>query len=338
MSTFLSTKSAATTSMTGQQDGLTTTATVAAKSVVLTNQSLLECESTGATDAYYGRKLASSLENLLHKIKEQGLEVSPKDRDRLSNKCFAPGNPEPEFTDPNAASTQSFQYLSSLVEGLRADPRGRSHVVDHYPAPHTEDSFWLSLPKWQKQVMDQHGNGGHHHGIDWSVVTVRSIDRPTFRECFHDWDVKHVHGTAMVTSCSDESSSRHGGVRTRALFSDQPCMVDYHGQSMGNDPDSELVVRVFRCAPLPCLKQGIAAVLSQDCPPTVFDLWIRHHEVPDHVEEFRHFQHSLGSDVTLLELLTDIDYTPSLLQLLPSTPPQPVHQNQYLSEVAEVKC
>jgi hypothetical protein len=292
----------------GEGEGKTTNDTV-----LVTNRSLFDCDKD-ATDAYYGEKLASSLELLLGKIKQQGLQVSPKDRDRLSRRCFAPGNPEPEFADPNVASTESFQYLSSLAEGLRADPRGRSHVVDHYPSPYTEDSFWLSLPKWQSLL----GNDD----INWSIVTVRSIDRSTFRECFDDWDVKHVHGTALVTQDAGNSKSATGAARARALFSDQPRMVDHHGRVMGIEPGVEFVIRVFRCAPRECLREGIASVLSQDCPPTVFDLWIRHHEVPDHVEGFGRFKHDLGSDVTLLELLTDVDHSPSLLGLLPSTPPQ----------------
>jgi hypothetical protein len=285
--------------------------TAALESVVVTNRSLFDFDKD-ATDAYYGEKLAGSLELLLGKIKQQGLQIDPKDRDRLSRKCFAPGNPEPEFWDPNVASTQSFQYLSSLAEGLRAEPRGRSHVVDHYPSPFTEDSFWLSLPKWQSLL----GNGD----INWSVVTVRSIDRSTFRECFDEWDVKHVHGTAMVTQ--DTGDSAKGATRARALFSDQPRMVDHHGRVMGREPEVEFVIRVFRCAPRACLCEGIAAVLAQDCPPTVFDLWIRHHEVPDHVEGFGCFKHDLGADVTLLELLTDVDDSTFLLGQLPATPSQ----------------
>lgn len=275
--------------------------------VVVTNKSFLERDN-GASELYYGEKLADSLDLLLQKIRQQGLEVDPKDRERLNHKCFAPGNPEPEFQE-SATSTQSFQYLSSLVEGLRADPRGRSHVVDHFPSPFTEDSFWLSLPKWQAKLASE--------DINWSVVTMRSIDRSTFRECFYEWDVKHVHGTAMVTNNSSRNNST-----TQALFSDQPRMVAHHGRSMGGDPAVELVIRVFRCAPRASLRDGIATVLAQDCPNTVFDLWIRHHEVPELVDGFGRFQHDIGSDVTLLQLLTDVDHSPSLMCLQPATPPQ----------------
>jgi hypothetical protein len=153
--------------------------------------------------------------------------------------------------------------------------------------------------------------------INWSVVTMRSIDRSTFRECFYDWDVKHVHGTAMVTDNSIRNTRT-----TKALFSDQPRMVTHHGRSMGSDPEVELVIRDFRSSPRASLRDGIAAVLDQDCPNTVFDLWIRHHGVPDLVDGTGRFQHELGSDVTLLQLLTDVDHTPSLMCLQPTAPPQ----------------
>jgi hypothetical protein len=110
---------------------------------VVTNKSFLERDN-GASELYYGEKLANSLDLLLQKIRQQSLEVGPKDRERLNQKCFAPGNPEPEYQE-SVTCTQSFLYLSSLVEGLRADPRGGSHVVDHHPSPFTEDAFWLSF-------------------------------------------------------------------------------------------------------------------------------------------------------------------------------------------------
>ena len=246
-------------------------------------------------EVYYGERLAHSLDAFLSKVRREKLSVDKKDKDLL-NRCFAPGNPQPETKCEDVPRSRTFRYLESLCEGLHADPRGRSHVVDHYESNSIEDSIWLSLPKWQAALgLDD---------ISWSVVTVRSIERSCFRETFQGWDVKHLHGTALVQPSSSQLASN-----SRALFSDQPRMVAHHGRLLGDE--QEFVIRVFRCAPRPELREGIAAVLADECPPNVFDIWIRHHELPEgnKIPGFGYYRHNLGDEVTLLDLLTNVDST-----------------------------
>jgi hypothetical protein len=251
-----------------------------------------------------GLRLAEMLEELLQAITKTHASVDPKDIDSL-NKCHAPGNPDELEFSGRVEDSKAYKDLQTLCEDLRRNPATRSIIVDNEDSRFTEDSLWLSLPKWQSSL--------NLPSIYWHVVTQRTIE--SFQDGFRDgWrvvDASGHQGTAFVSKEGIASSKRHYG----ALFSDQPRMVAHHGLKIGSELwkvamekklAPKLVIRLFRCAPCNSLIEGITQVVEQELTNNVFDVWIRHPEIPDKMlEGFGQYEHAVGNDsATLLQKLT----------------------------------
>lgn len=221
------------------------------------------------------------------------------------NKCFARGNPEPEF-DGKLVDSETFRYLQSLVECLTENPQAKAHVVDHFPANTTEDALWFSLPKWQAET-------GSSDDICFCIVTVRSLDRVVLGS-MNQWKVQSIRRGSVYCTYRN----------MRTFLSDRPADVAHYGVQLAEK--APLVIRIFRCAPRHSLYEGIASVVQQETPGNVVDLWIRHHEIPDNIPGFGTYRFSLDTHAPLLELLTTVD----LKKVKPTTPLQAMLWNQHI--------
>jgi hypothetical protein len=242
-----------------------------------------------------GLRLAADLDHLLSHTRKHA--AHSQDVVAVYGCQIAATNPR-EFTG-SLDESRAFLFLAGLSARLKTNPLQRYHVVDTVASfakeSDTEDSLWMSLPKWQCELgMDS---------MHWAMVTMRTIERSTFRKVFNnptaqqnEWNLNvKAHGTGYVemmkTSC-------------KVLVSDQPKIVARYQDFFGDD--SKFVIRVFRCAPRPELKRGIQNVLAEKRPDNVFDIWIRHCDmVKGHALE-GYYLHDLNAPVTLMELLTDI--------------------------------
>jgi hypothetical protein len=81
-------------------------------------------------------------------------------------------------------------------------------------------------------------------------------------------------------------------------------------QQRGSQP--KVVLRLFRCAPRASLTEHIARIAKDERTDNVFDLWIRHAEMPERtLGGFGNYSHSVhAKGVTLLEKLTSIVNVP----------------------------
>ena len=244
-----------------------------------------------------GQRMAEFLQLLLSGI--AGAAVDPKEIDSL-NQCSAPGNPEPEFMGP-VDDSKSFHGLKVFAESLCKDPTCRTIILDHMDSELSEDGIWLLIPKLQA-LLDL-------PLVHWQVVTLRSVKAQVFRESFDGWNVSGTEereGTAFVSK-QDGSSS--------ALFSDQPRVVAHYGRKLGSQlwkksskdhSSPQIVVRLFRCAPRASLIEPIQRILAEDRTDNLFDIWIRHHEVPDNsLEDLGAYKHAADNEnIGVLEKLS----------------------------------
>ncbi|GAX28639.1 hypothetical protein FisN_1Hh570 [Fistulifera solaris] len=266
-----------------------------------------------------GLRFASSIESILRRLRLDRVSVREKDRERL-NKCYAPGHPDYTEGEGDFPSSEAYRYLAKVANELLQNPAQRTFIVDHEDAKCTEDSVWLSLPKWQ-----------HDHdlpSIYWHVVTERSIEKSVFREIFADceWSIEHGEGPRGTTFVSkyvygDENDGpeahtvvkRHYGT----LFSDQPEVVAQQGLECGDElyqaarrfgTFPKPVVRIFRCAPRESLIEGVTRVLKQQHSDNVFNIWIRHSEAPEKMlQGFGKYEFQVDdTSRSPLELLTSI--------------------------------
>lgn len=266
-----------------------------------------------------GLRFASSIESVLRRLRLDRVTVLDKDRDKL-NKCYAPGHPDYIEYEGDFQSSEAYQFLDKVANALRRNPTQRTFIVDHSDTKCTEDSVWVSLPKWQ-----------HDHdlpSIYWHVVTERSIEKSVFREVFSDcdWSIEHDDGPRGTTFVSkyvyaDENEGpeahkvfkRHYGT----LFSDQPEVVAQQGLECGAELYSAAtrfgtfpkpVVRIFRCAPREPLIEGMTRVMKQQLSDNVFNIWIRHSEAPEKMlEGFGKYEFQVDdAPKSPLEILTSI--------------------------------
>ncbi|GKY97558.1 hypothetical protein MPSEU_000714000 [Mayamaea pseudoterrestris] len=257
----------------------------AISNISLSGKALIEVvRSTGMTFDQ-GQKLAHTLESLVAVIKSN--DVSSSDRN-ICNHCVDSDNNFflSEYDGPVDKSL-AIQFIESCISSLHDNPQCNSHVVD-WPenATFTDDSIWLSLPKWFPH-------------IQWSICTFRSLDRSSFRRIFdpaNGWQLDLMqHGSCRVTRQT-----------SRAFYSDQPRLVTHHGRDMARTNSSKPVIRVFRCAPRPCLKKGIQAVQAEPLQENVFDIWIRHFDLSTG-DDIGTFKHDLGASVELVDMLTEVE-------------------------------
>ena len=255
-----------------------------------------------------------------------GIAKAEVDTEELEflNRCGSPGNSEPEFSDPVGKSCAS-EHLQHFCDILRKDPTARSIVVDHAGTLNTEDGIWLSIPKWQA-LLDL-------PNVYWHVVTERTIDYTSFREQLSGsdtWKLSHQIGEGTVflpkevrlcRSCDETETTSNVGPQDAFsygnMFSDQPRMVAYYGNQVGRklceisqrrNVETELVVRVFRCAPRESLSEGISKAYNEKRTGNVFDIWIRHHDRPEKaLHGFKGYKHAVDdSSIGLLEKLTEM--------------------------------
>ncbi|GAX19958.1 hypothetical protein FisN_1Lh570 [Fistulifera solaris] len=268
---------------------------------------------------HIGLRFASSIESILWRSRLERVNVRDKDRERL-NKCYAPGHPDYLEREGDFPSSEAYRFLEKVAYALRRNPSQRTFIVDHNDAKCTEDSVWLSLPKWQHDC--------DLPSIYWHIVTERSIEKSVFREIFADceWTIEHGEGPRGTTFVSkyayaDENDGpeaqtvvkRHYGT----LFSDQPEVVAQQGLECGDElyqaarrfgTFPKPVVRIFRCAPRESLIEGMTRVLKQQPPDNVFNIWIRHSEAPEKMlEGFGKYEFQVDdTSKSPLELLTTI--------------------------------
>lgn len=266
-----------------------------------------------------GLRFALSIESVLRRLRLDRVSVLEKDRERL-NKCYAPGHPDYTEYEGDFLSSEAYRFLDTMANGLRQNPLQRTFIVDHSDAKYTEDSVWLSLPKWQHDY--------DLPSVYWHVVTERSIEKSVFREVFSEceWNVEHddgPRGTSFVSKYVyvDENDGpeaqkvfkRHYGT----LFSDQPEVVAQQGLECGAElyraaarfgTFPKPVVRIFRCAPREPLIEGITGVIKQQLTDNVFNIWIRHSEAPEKMlQGFGKYEFQVDdTSKSPLELLTSI--------------------------------
>jgi hypothetical protein len=266
-----------------------------------------------------GLRFASAIESILRQLRLDRVHVREKDRERL-NKCYAPGHPDYMEREGDVPSSEAYRFLEKVANELHRNPAQRTFIVDHSDAKCTEDSVWLSLPKWQHDY--------DLPSIYWHVVTERSIEKSAFREIFADceWSIEHGEGPRGTTFVSkyvyaDENDGpeahkvfkRHYGT----LFSDQPEVVAQQGLECGDElyqaarrfgTFPKPVVRIFRCAPRESLIEGVTRVLKQQQSDNIFNIWIRHSEAPEKMlEGFGKYEYQVDDNFkSPLELLTSI--------------------------------
>jgi hypothetical protein len=229
-----------------------------------------------------GEQLALALLDVMSRMRTTTVDA---DDWNACNDCSASDISADEFQGRLCASS-TYRFLESFVKALQSDPSVRSHVVDQFDSPYTEDSIWLSMSKLCPQM-------------SWSVCTIRTMERTSFRQIFDKQD-------GWTADLMNAGSGHVRKESVQAFYSDQPRLVSRYGRQLAKVDADMPVVRVFRCAPRPALKRGIESVLSESRDNNVYDIWIRHFDMTsgDHVGTF---QHKLNADISLLEMLTDVE-------------------------------
>jgi len=233
---------------------------------------------SGASNSY-GDRFTSVFDAALSKMSSIFIDLEAAE---VLEACPSPGSVETTEFSGEVVETEAFAILTQAKATLQKDASIRYIVFDHANnAPSSEDGVWL-------KTLTQLGI----ESVYWNVGTQRTIDQQTF---------DNVLAPCLMEPGSPGTTLAVTGEDAAVVFSDHPSSVA-ECQVQGDDA---LVIRVFRCAPRPSLSAGIQAVLDTPKQDNVFDIWIRHGEIPEGMHDMGCYEFEIDDDsVALKQKLT----------------------------------